>query len=133
MHPQQSRSIFRRYQKVCILLALIFLNLPVFAGTLLRPAQASNGDDLLKDIPPIDEHTIDNNACGVASATMILDYYNPQPGYAHAYPDIHTVAQYVKENYLGTNGDELKAGIEAASNSSTLQFGNSLKASELTT
>src|SRR5258708_30789110 len=120
MHALHCCSNYQNYlNRICLLLALIFLSFFVLSGTLLRSVHADGGD-LLQNIPPVNENSIDNAACGVAAATMILDYYLPQSGSVHTPPDIHTVAKYVKEDSQGTTGSDLQTGIEAAA----LAYGN---------
>jgi|GEM_PF-3443807 len=90
------------------------------------PAAASTGD-LLQNIPVVDENVLNNAACGVAAATMILDYYMSQPDpNIQAAVDISAVAQYVPVDYafdkknrtdepVGTTFPELQTGLSQAS------------------
>jgi len=41
-----------------------------------RPALAAAGD-LRSNVPVVNENDLNNAACGVAAATMVLDYYLP--------------------------------------------------------
>src|SRR6266566_1584395 len=128
-----------------VLLVLIFLNSLLFGSVIFQPVYAASGDDLLGNIPVVDENTLNNAACGVAAATMVLDYYLPQSDPTiHQAIDIAAVAQYVKEDYafdaktnkmkpVGTTFNELQTGIEAASTAPALGFGVPLTASWHTT
>jgi Peptidase_C39 like family len=143
MGTQLNQRVVHRNWSTCqFLVALAFLLL-LLAGT-LPAARAASRDDLLGNIPVVDENTINNAACGIAAATMILDYYLPQSGPIQKALDITAVAHYVPENYrfdaktkasipVGTNTDQLQTGLEAASTAPELHFGVPLTAAWSTT
>ncbi len=106
------RSLLSRIGIVPALLAL----LPFVAGSPLT-AQASSAD-LLWSVPVVNEHAINNVACGQAAATMVLDYYLNDSGGSSV--GIGTVARYVPFTYragspTGTNPMNLASGLEGAS------------------
>jgi hypothetical protein len=111
---------------------LALLAWPV-AGLPVRSAVAAASGDLLSAIPVVNENALNNAACGVAAATMVLDYYLPQSGSIHKALDIKAVSQFVKEYPTfgppkGTTTDQLKDGIEQASNEPTMEIGTPLTA-----
>jgi Peptidase_C39 like family len=122
--PGGSLDYLSRYY---ILLALVILGSLMFVGTTLRPVHAAGTGDLMSNVPVVDENTLNNAACGVAAATMILDYYSGRT------IDITAVARFVQENSLGTNTDQLQSGLEAASTAPALGIGVPLTASWHTT
>jgi len=94
----------------------------MLVGAIFRPVHAAGTGDLMSSVPVVDENTLNNAACGIAAATMILDYYTGRT------IDIKAVAQYVEENYLGTNTDQLQTGLETASTAPALHIGIPLAA-----
>src|SRR5579859_2936983 len=141
MYGQHSRRAAQSYRnRYCALLALIVLSPLLLAGAISRLAHAASSSDLLRNVPVVDEKVLNNAACGVAAATMVLDYYIPQSGSVHESLDITAVSQYVKQYYgynaktnkleaEGTTFDQLQTGIETASIAPALHLGGSLKAS----
>jgi len=110
------------------LLVALLLSLSSALASAGHAASPGSGD-LMAQVPPIDEHDLkasdirlSNNACGVAAATMVLDYYLPQNDPAiHAAISLDAVAKtsdtgpgYVRVQPSGTNTDQLKAGLEQA-------------------
>lgn len=94
--------------------------LPIFVATAV-PARAATDADLLTSIPVINEHAINDVACGQAAATMVLDYYLPQFGAHPSSIGIATVAHYIKFSYrggspTGTSPTNLARGLEEAGN-----------------
>ena len=94
--------------------------LPLFVATAV-PAQAATDADLLTSIPVINEHAINDVACGQAAATMVLDYYLPRFGARPATVGIGAVARDVKFSYrrgspTGTSPTNLARGLEEAGN-----------------
>jgi len=121
------------------LLILVVLSPLLLVEPISRPAYAAGSGDLLKDVPVVDENTLNNAACGVAAATMVLDYYLPQSGPIREAIDISAIVRYVKVDYsydaktntskpVGTSYDELQTGLEAASTAPELGIGVPLKA-----
>jgi hypothetical protein len=145
MDGHQSRRTIQSYWSgYCALLAFVVLSPLVLGGAISRPARAVGSGDLLSNVPVVDENTLNNAACGVAAATMVLDYYLPQSGPIHQAIDITSVSQYVKQYYgynaktnkiepEGTTYDQLQTGIEVASTAPELHLGVSLKAAWHTT
>lgn len=138
-HPSR-----RQRNRYGVLLVLLVLSSWILVGATFRMGHASTTGDLMSDVPVVDENTLNNAACGIASATMILDYYLPQSGPIHQAIDISAVAQYIGENYrydvktnrqvpAGTTTDQLQTGLEAASTAPSLHFGVPLTASWHTT
>jgi hypothetical protein len=92
--------------------------LPLFVATAI-PAQAAPNADMLAAVPAINEHVINDVACGQAAATMVLDYYLPLFGARPSSVGIATVARYVKFSYrggspTGTSPTNLARGLEEA-------------------
>jgi len=92
--------------------------LPLFTATPLT-AHAANSIDLLAAVPIVNEHAINDVACGQAAATMVLDFYLEQAGVTPSRVSIGTVARYVKFTYrfgvpTGTKPSSLARGIVAA-------------------
>ena len=91
---------------------------PLFATSPLT-AHAAASLDLLAAVPIVNEHTINDVACGQAAATMVLDYYLGLEGVTPSRVGISTVARYVKftDRFgvpTGTNPSSLARGIVAA-------------------
>lgn len=91
--------------------------LPLFTAA---PAAHAASADLLGGIPIVNEHAINDVACGQAAATMLLDYELGQAGATPARVSIGTVARYVKFSYrggvpTGTSPTSLARGVVAAS------------------
>ncbi len=59
-------------------------------------ASFSSRDDLLNRIGVVDEQRLNGAACGVAAATMVLDYYYAWTRPKSRPPSLHAVATYVK-------------------------------------
>jgi Tol biopolymer transport system component len=107
------------------LVVLAFLLIPFAPAA----AFAANDDDLLTGIPTVDERTLNNTACGIAAAAMVLDYYIP-----HRISDtqplaLTTVAKYVKQSSAGTTFEQLRSGLEKAGKDFSLTAGPPLTAS----
>jgi hypothetical protein len=128
-----SGSSLGYHSRYYALLALAILSPLMLVWVPLRPVHAAGTNDLMSSVPIVDENTLNNAACGIAAATMILDYYLPQSGPIRQAVDIKAVAQYVGENSLGTNTVQLQTGVEAASTAPALHFGIPLTASWNTT
>lgn len=122
---------------IAVSAALLTLTL-IMAWPAIPPdiANADGVTDLLGFIQArdVNERALNDAACGVAAATMVLDYYLPQrdPNIG-AVLDIHAVARYVLVTYhtnfgWGTDEDQLQAGIELASTDPALGFGRPLTA-----
>ena len=145
MYRQQSRKTKRPYRNgYLVLLILLILSSLVFVGATLQPTHTADTGDLLNGIPVVDERTLNSAACGIAAATMVLDYYLPQSGPIHQAIDIAAVSKYVKQFYgydkqtktmvpEGTSYDQLQTGIDAASTAPELNIGVPLNASWHTT
>ncbi len=125
------------------------IQLAVFAAVLcanlvLPFAAEATVPDLLSRIPTVDEHQLDNNACGVSAATMLLDYHLEKAG--KPFTDIRSVANYVPHaasSYYdyktrrtipaGTNTSQLRDGIVQAASQSGLSITAEWKISNATT
>jgi len=114
MNAARARLLRRRRLAVllCRLAILALLAWPV--ASLPPPAAAAGSGDLLSAIPVVDENALNNAACGVAAATMVLDYYLPQSGPVQKAFDVKALAQYVKQYAVldrikGTTFDQLAA------------------------
>jgi hypothetical protein len=100
MDTQRGNTTPRSYRRGYAVLALLLLLIALFLSTApLRTAYAAGVSDLLSNIPAVKETTIDRGACGIAAATMVLDYYLLQHDPTAQPINIATVAQYVKEDY----------------------------------
>lgn len=108
------------------ILALVLV--PVL--TLPAHVRDTGSGDLLSALPVVNESDISGdftrktNACGVAAATLILDYYLPQSGSTRATLSLDAVSKYVKEKWntnpdgskaYGTDGQHLADGLVQAS------------------
>lgn len=83
---------------------------------------AAGVGDLYQGNPAVNEHDLstsdvyrNNNACGAAAATMILDYYLPRSGPTHKNVSLDAVAKHVTVTDVGTTGLDLQNGLAAAS------------------
>jgi Peptidase_C39 like family len=107
---------------------LSFLLIQGIVWAILPPAvtRAQAVPDLLADIGVVDENALNNAACGIAAAAMVLDYYRVQPdANIHADVSLPWVANYVKETYhpnfgVGTDFNQLQTGLEQASKESVI-------------
>ncbi len=147
MFRQQRRGATQSYRnEYYALLAFIFLCPLFLTGALFQPTPTptAGSGDLLSEIPVVDENTLNSVACGIAAATMILDYYVPQSGPIQQAIDITAVSQYVKQFYgnnaktgklepQGSSLNQLETGVEEASTAPALNFGVPLEASWHTT
>lgn len=110
------------------LLLLLLLSLSTVQG-MPGHADGTGTGDLMAQIPSIGEHDLKsgdiyqrNNSCGVAAATMILDYYLPQTDpNVHAAISLDAVAKtsdagpgYVRVENDGTNTTQLTDGLKQA-------------------
>lgn len=81
-------------------------------------------DDLLRDVPVLEEGALNQAACGVSAAAMVVDYYMLRAGSRRALPSVPAVSAYVKQWYVkrggatipgGTSFEQLQTGVQAAS------------------
>lgn len=85
----------------------------------LTPELYKVGTDLLEKIGIVDENDLNNAACGVAAATMVLRYYFIKSGNLGRLPDIRQVVKYVGQYsqtgiILGTKPEQIITGITKA-------------------
>lgn len=137
MHVQLFERGHRRFRKGRGLAVVVVL---VSLGLSPRPVSAAGVPDLLQSVPTVNERTLNSAACGVAAATMVLDYYLPQSGSLKSKIDIHDVAKDVTDrweidgktligHWAGSTFDDVQTGIEAASTDHNVGLNVPLKAS----
>lgn len=93
----------------------------ILGGSFMPPAVARAASvvvDLGVGIPDVPESHLQvepKSGCGVAAATMVLDYYEAVDGAAgQGSLDVNAVGQYVPVKQDGTRIDQLQTGIESA-------------------
>jgi hypothetical protein len=93
----------------------------ILGGSIMPPVVARAASvvvDLGVGIPDVPESHLQidpKSGCGVAAATMVLDYYEAVDGAAgQGSLDINAVGQYVPVKHDGTRIDQLQTGIESA-------------------
>jgi len=135
VHTRSSQR-FGALARCVVAFGLILMLSPFVAQP--SPVFAAAPGDLLSNVPVVDENDLNNAACGVAAATMVLDYYLPQAGAITKALTIQAVHQYVKEYpepgpYKGSTTDQVKGGLEQASRAPGLEVGEPLTAAWKTT
>lgn len=72
------------------------------------------GDDLLRDVPVLDEHALNHAACGITATAMVVDYYMLTAGSKRALLGVHAVSAYVKQWYTTHGGVKIPGGTSFA-------------------
>jgi hypothetical protein len=116
---------------------LLAFSIPLALGSLIllpvRPHLTGTGD-LMGAIPTVDEHSIhrsavlQDNACGIAAATMLLDYYSLLQHPQQVPPTIDAVGTYIPETGEGSSPKSVQQGVEEAS--TALAIGVTLTAND---